>query len=85
LNTLINSDQTEFSSVVRGQDDQLEEVLAKIHQLEAHLNTTLQQLTDIFNDTLGQELSKMAANHSQLHTSLTNHSLWIQTALEEVI
>jgi hypothetical protein len=60
-------------------------VLAKIHQLEAHLNTTLQQLADLFNDTLGLELSKMAANHSQLHTSLTNHSLRFQTALEEVI
>jgi hypothetical protein len=63
----------------------LAEVLAKIHQLEAHFNTTQQQLTALFNDTLGQELSKMAANHSQLHTSLTNHSLRIQTALEEVI
>ncbi len=83
--TLINSDQTEFSSVVRGQDDQLVEVLAKIHQLEAHFNATLQQLTDVFSDTLGQELSKMAANHSQLHTSLTNHSLRMQSALEEVI
>jgi len=63
----------------------MKDVLAKIHWLETHFNTSLHQLRDLFNGTLQQELSKMAENNILLHTSFTDHSLKIEKALEKVI